>query len=90
MTKMKIGEPYNVLFSNKHLATKYLHHEMKDSMFLDGLERNEVMKNSKQCSTKKTFKKRLKTIFVYAGSCIVLVSYFSLMIIGGIVCILVL
>ena len=87
---MKIGEPYNVLFSNKHLARKYLHNEMKESMFLDGLEGNEVMKNSTQFSTKTTFKKRLKTIFVYAGSCIALVSYFSLMIIGGIVCILVL
>ena len=90
MTKMKIGEPYNVSFSNKHLATKYLYNEMKESMFLDDLERSEVMKNNMQCSTKITFKKRLKTIFVYAGSCIVLVSYFSLMIIGGIVCILVL
>ena len=90
MTKMKIGEPYNVLFSNKHLATKYLHTELNESMFFDGLESNEVMKNNKQRSTKTTFKKRLKTIFVYGGSCIVLVSYFSLMIIGGIVCILVL
>ena len=87
---MKIGEPYNVSFSNKHLATKYLHTEMKESMSLNGLERSEVMKNNKQCSTKTTFKKRLKTLFVYVGSCIVLVSYFSLMIIGGIVCILVL
>ena len=90
MTKMKIGEPYNVLFSNKYLATKYLHNEMKESMFLDGLDRSVVMKNNKQFSTKTTFKKRLKTIFVYAGSCIALLSYFSLMIIGGIVCILVL
>ena len=90
MLKMKIGEPYNVSFSNKHLATKYLYNEMKELMVLDDLERNEVMKNNMHCSTKITFKKRLKTIFVYAGSCIVLVSYFSLMIIGGIVCILVL
>ena len=88
MKKLKVGEPYNIIFSNKHLATKYLHKEIKEGSTLDDSKKNEVKKNNNNTFSKTTFKKRLKTMFIFAGSCFVLASYFSLMIIGGIVCIL--
>ena len=84
MTKVQIGEPYNVIFSNKYLATKYLHKEMKEATISEET-REKYVKNNKHPFSKTTFKKRLKTIFIYTGSCIVLVFYISLMILGGVV-----
>ena len=84
MKKVQIGEPYNVIFSNRYLATKYLHKEMKEATVFDETGENDL-KNNKHPFSKTTFKKRLKTIFIYTGSCIVLSFYISLTILGGIV-----
>ena len=57
MNKVQIGEPYNVIFSNKYLATKYLHNEMKEATVSDETGEKDV-KNNKHPFSKTTFKRQ--------------------------------
>jgi len=87
MKKIQVGNPYNVTFSNKYLASQYLQETRKEATNFETGEDNE--KNKKHQFSKTTFK-RLKTIFACVGGCIILVGYILLMVLGGVVCILVL
>lgn len=87
MKKIRVGNPYNVVFSNKYLASQYLPETRKEEKYFETGEHSE--KNKKHQFSQTTFK-RLKTVFVCVGSCIILVGYISLMVLGGVVCILVL
>ena len=87
MKTIQVGQPYDVIFSNKYLASQYLQAKTTEEMMLKKGERDV---NKKKPKFSKTTSKRLKTVFFYLGSCIILVGYISLMILGGFVCILML
>ena len=55
MKTLKVGEPYNIIFSNKHLATKYLHKETKEETTLDEIKKNEVTKHNNNTFSTTTF-----------------------------------
>ena len=85
-TNLQIGKPYNIIFSNKHLSSQYVQETRKE----EKTSGRNVKNSNNKLPFSKTTLKRLKTILICTGSCIALISYISLMILGGFVCILIL
>ena len=88
-TNLQIGNPYNVIFSNKYLSSRCMQETRNEDKKLEEIGRNVKNNNNKRPFPKTTLK-RLKTILICTGSCVALVSFVSLMILGGFVCILIL
>ena len=84
---MEIGEPYDIVFSNKYLESHYLKKGVVEERMAKEVTSN--MRKKKYTISKIVFE-RLKTCFVCAVSFTVFFGYISLMVLGAIVCTLML
>ena len=92
MKKIDVGNPYNIVLSNRDLASQYMYEtrEEKATSLEMSVDTRYVNENNLVFWRKTTFKKRLKNVFSCVGSCIVLLCYVTLMIAGIVVCIILL
>ena len=91
MKKIDVGNPYNIVLSNRDLASQYFYETSEEkARSLEMSDTRNVNDKNLVFWKKTAFKKRLKNVFSCVGSCIVLLCYVTLMIAGIVVCIILL
>ena len=84
---MEVGDPYNVVFSNKYLESHYLKKGVVGETMVEEIAK--TMRKKKYKISKHVIE-RLKVCFVCVAGFIVFFGYISLMAFGAFVCTLIL